>query len=131
MKILHMLRFTTAARALMLGSALLLVLGGCASTPVPTSQMAVAEASVQNANSSNTSEHAPGELQIAIAKLASARDAMSRKDYVEARRLAEQAELDARVAQVRAQSVSARKAAQESQEAARVLREELNRNTYN
>lgn|SRR5690606_6413300 len=131
MKILHMLRFTSAARALMLGSAILLVLGGCASTPVPVSQMAVAEASVQSANSSNTSEHAPGELQIAIAKLASARAAMSRKDYVEARRLAEQAELDARVAQVRAQSVSARKAAQESQEAARVLREELNRNTYN
>lgn len=131
MKNLHMLRFKKAARTPLLGSALLLVLAGCASTPAPTSQMAVAEAAVATAKSSNTSEHAPGELQVAIAKLTSARDALARKDYDAARRYAEQAELDARVAQVRAQSVSARKAAQESQEAARVLREELNRNTYN
>lgn len=109
-------------------ASLLALFVGCASTPAPNPQMAVAEAAVQAANSSNTSEHAPRELQIAISKLASARQAYERKDYVEAHKLAEQAELDAQVAMVRAQAVSATKAAQESGEAARVLREEINRN---
>lgn len=107
----------------------LVVLGGCASTPPPTQQMAVAEATVKHANTNSTNENAAGELQIAIAKLANARDAMTSKDYRRAGQLAEQAELDAQVAELHAQSTSSRKAAQESQDAARVLREEINRKT--
>jgi len=51
-------------------------LGGCASTPVSVEKMAVAESAVQRANTSATSENAAGELQIAVAKLASARQAV-------------------------------------------------------
>ncbi len=123
---LHM--FRSPATALALASSLV-VLGGCASMPAPTEQMAVAEASVQRANTSSTSENAAGELQIAIAKLASARQAVTDKNYERARQLAEQAEVDAQVAELHAQSVRSRKAAQESQDAARVLREEINRKT--
>lgn len=115
--------------ALALGSSLLIVLAGCASAPVPKEQMAVAESSVQRANSSGTSENAPAELQIAIAKLASARQAEANKDYPLAKQLAEQADLDAQVAELHAQSVRSRKAAQESRDADRVLREEINRKT--
>src|SRR5690606_36130719 len=118
----------SAVRTFTLTALFALVMAGCSSTPAPDSKMAVAEAAVQNANNSNTSEHAPRELQVAISKLASARQAYERKDYIEAHKLAEQAELDAQVATVRAQSVSATKAAAESEEAARVLREEINRN---
>lgn len=102
---------------------------GCASTPAPVEKMAVAESAVQRANTSGTSENAAGELQIAVAKLASARQAVNNKDYDRARQLAEQAEVDAQVAELHAQSVRSRKAAQESQDAARVLREEINRKT--
>lgn len=118
-----------AMLALALASPLAGVLGGCASTPVPSAQMAVAEASVQQANSNSTRENAPAELQIAIDKLASARQAMTRKDYELAGQLAEQAHVDAQVAEMHAQSARSRKAAQESQEAARALSEEANRKT--
>ena len=102
-------------------------LAGCASTPVYTEQMAVAESAVQRASTSSTSESAAGELQIAVAKLTSARQAVTNKDFERARQLAEEAEVDAQVAELHAQSTRSRKAAQESQEAARVLREEINR----
>ncbi|MDN3923268.1 DUF4398 domain-containing protein [Roseateles violae] len=104
-------------------------LGACASTPAPKTEMAVAEAAVKNATTTNTSENAPLELQKATAKLASAQQAMAKKDYERARELAQQAQVDAQVAELHAQSVRSRKAAQESQDAARVLDEELSRKT--
>lgn len=107
----------------------LLVLGGCASTPAPSEQMAVAEAAVQRASTTSTSETAAVELKVATNKLAGARQAMASKDYELARRLAEQAEVDAELADVRAQAARTRVAAQESQDAARVLREETDRKT--
>lgn len=110
-------------------SATLLMLGGCAGTPPPVQKMAAAEATVKHADTKNTHENAAGELQIAIAKLDSAKEAMARKDYLRAGQLAEQAELDAQLAELHAQSTVSRKAAQESQDAARVLREEINRKT--
>lgn len=110
-------------------SALILVvaLSGCASAPVPSERLAVAEAAVQRANSRSTSESAPAELQIAIAKLASARQAVNSEDYELAAQLAEQAEVDAQVAELHAQLVRSRIAAEESQKAAQILREETNR----
>lgn len=66
-------------------------LGGCASTPVPTTEMAVAEAAVKRASTSSTSENAPAELQLATDKLASARQAVASKDYERARQLADEA----------------------------------------
>jgi hypothetical protein len=123
---------TTRARILPLALTLaagLVVLGGCASTPAPTEQIAVAEAAVQRASTTSTSDNAAAELKVATNKLASARQAMASKDYELARRLAEQAEVDAEVADLRAQAARSRLAAQESQDASRVLLEETNRKT--
>ena len=114
---------------LAVASATAFMLAGCASTPVPSARIAVAEAAVQSASTSNTRQGAPGELQIAIAKLASAHQAVASKDYVRAGQLADEAQVDAQVAQLHAQSADSRKAAQESQDAARVLREEISRKT--
>ena len=102
-------------------------LGGCASTPVPTTELAVAEAAVKRASTSSTSENAPAELQLATDKLASARQAVASKDYERARQLADEAQVDAQVAELRAQSNRSRKAATESHDAARALGEELPR----
>ncbi len=115
------------ALALMLTSALAFAIAGCSSTHIPTEKMAVAEAAVQRANTSSTSENAAAELQLAKDTLTNARKAMNDKDYKLAGQLAEEAEVDAQVAVLHAESVRSQKAAQESQDAARVLREELNR----
>ena len=112
-----------------LAASLLITVGSFAGTPVSAEQMAVAEAAIQHANTSSTSENAPAELQIAIAKLASARQAVTNHDYDRAKQLAAEVEVDAQVAELRAQAARSRKAAQESQDAARVLREEINRKT--
>lgn len=107
----------------------LCLLAACASVPAPSAQMAVAEAAVQRASTSSTSENASRELQIATSKLDKARLALAAKDFERAGQLAEQAELDAQVAELHAQSARSRKAAQESKDAASALREEINRKT--
>jgi Domain of unknown function (DUF4398) len=109
--------------------ALGLLLAGCASAPPPNEQMAVAEAAVARASTTSTTESAGPELRVAVAKLASARTALAAGEPLVARRLAEQATLDAQVAELHAQTVRSRKSAQESEDAARVLREEINRKT--
>lgn len=121
--------FADLARPLFLAFVLLITMFmvACASTPVPNAKMAVAEAAVKHASSTDTSEHAPGQLQVAIAKLASAQDAFARKDYALAYRRADEAELDAQVAIVHARAVRATKSAKETQDAARVLRDEIDR----
>ena len=126
MKTSPLMRVRVGLPALAAGATLLL-LTACASAPVSVEQMAVAEASVQSASSTNTSADAPRELQVATSKLAAAREAVQRKDYERGRQLAEQAEVDARVAELHAQTVRAQRAATESQDAARVLAEEVTR----
>ena len=104
-------------------------LGGCASTPPPLQEMAVAEAAVQRASTTSTSETAAAELGVAVAKLASARSALAAGNADAARRLANEATLDAQVAEMHAQAARSTRAARESDDAARVLREEINRKT--
>lgn len=116
-------------RLLPLAAMLAALLGACASAPVPTAEMAVAEAAVARAGSQATREAAGTELRIATDKLALARSATASGDQDRARRLAEQVVLDAQVAELHAQSVRSRKAAQESEDAARALRDEINRKT--
>jgi predicted component of type VI protein secretion system len=103
-----------------------IMLAACSSTQPPLAAMAVAESAVQRANTADTRTAAPGELQIAIAKLTAAQSAMDRKDYELAYQLALQTQVDAELAQARAQAVTADIAAQESQAAARALRTEVN-----
>ena len=105
----------------------LTTLTGCASPPAPVEQLAVAEAAVQRASTASTTEMAAPELRVATDKLDAARSAMADDDRDRARRLAEQAEVDALVAEMQAQARRSVKAAQETQDAARVLREEMDR----
>ncbi len=121
---MNTLRFVPTSVALVLSLALL---GGCVSTPAPSEQMVVAETAVQHANTSSTSENAAPELQIAMAKLASAKLAEEKKAYLLANQLADEAVVDAQVAELHAQSERSRKAAEESQDAALALSKEMNR----
>jgi type IV pilus biogenesis protein CpaD/CtpE len=77
--------------------ALATALAACASTSPPNEQIATARAAVSQAQPVAVREGGP-ELGIAQAKLERAEEAMQRGDYVSARILAEQAEVDARYA---------------------------------
>lgn len=110
-------------------AAAVLFMAGCASTSAPTEQMAVSRAAVSNAMSAGGNQFAPVQTRSALEKMASAERAMADKDYELALRLAEQAEVDAKLAAEMARSAQAQKAADALQEDIRVLREELERQT--
>ena len=102
-------------------------MAGCASTPPPLEQMAVSRAEVSNANSAGGNEFAPIQLKSAMEKMDAAERAMTEKNYVLARQLAEQAQVDAQLAGAIARSAKAQKAADALQEDSRVLRKEIDR----
>lgn len=110
------------------------VLAGCASTPVPTSEIAVSKTALESAMSAGGAEFAPVELKMAQDKLARAEKLVADKDndrYEEARRLAIEASVDAKAAETRALTAKSEKSLQESQEGRRALQEEMQRQQPN
>ena len=104
-----------------------LTLPGCASTgDMPREEMAVARAAVDRASGPAAAE-APIEVSLAREKLERANAAVARKDYDEAKRLAEKAEADANLAEAKSHSVRSDRALGEVREGIRQLREELAR----
>jgi len=103
------------------------VIAGCASMPPPTEQIAVSRSAIANAVSAGGSEYAPMEMRTAQEKMDRADRAMDKKDYDEARSLAEEAQTDARLAEKKAQAGKAEKAAVVMKDDNRVLREEIDR----
>jgi len=103
-----------------------LFIAGCASTP-PIEQMTIAKVAVDNATSAGGNEFAPLPLKSALEKMDAAERAMAAEDYVLARQLAEQAQVDAQLAAATARSAKAQKAASALQEDNRVLRQEIER----
>jgi uncharacterized protein YaiL (DUF2058 family) len=74
------------------------VLLGCASDPAPTEQLRLTEQALVQARSAGATEQTPA-LALAEQHLTAAVAAMKDESYREARRLAEKAELDARLAE--------------------------------
>ena len=109
--------------------ALLLGMAGCSTVPTPpVEQMAVSRSAVERVSSSpNVADSAPVEMQQARQKLERAQRAMNDKDYALARRMAEEADVDARVAEARASSARGERALKEVQESIRALQDEINR----
>lgn len=84
-----------------------LVLAGCAHSPAPDTQMSLATASLLRARQAEAERFAPVEMGVARDKLHRATVALIAKDHDGARRLAEQAHLDALLALVRTESAQA------------------------
>lgn len=103
------------------------LMAGCASTSAPTEQMAVSRAAVSNAMGAGGNQYAPLQFRAASEKLEAAERAMAAKDYELALRLAEQAEVDARLSAEMARSAKAQQAADALQEDVRILRQEIER----
>ena len=116
---------SASGRMLALGG--IAVLTACASVPPPTEQMAVSRAAVTDAQGAGAYDFAPVEMRTANEKLTRATTAMNQKDYVTARRLAEQAEVDARLAAATANSAKAQRALDEVQASIRTLQNEISR----
>jgi hypothetical protein len=89
--------------------------------------MAVSRSALANATSAGGAEYAPVEMRAAQEKMDRASRAMDKEEYENARRLAEEAQADARLAEKKAQSAKAQVAAGVTQDDLRVLREEINR----
>lgn len=102
---------------------------GCANRSAPTAQMAVSRAAVSNAMSAGGNQFAPVQTKSALDKMDAAERALAEKDYERALRLAEQAEVDAKLAAETARSARAQQAADALQEDIRVLRQEIDRQT--
>ncbi|MBC3950479.1 MULTISPECIES: DUF4398 domain-containing protein [Pseudomonas] len=107
--------------ALALGASF--VLAGCAGNP-PTEQYAVSQSAVNSAVSAGGTEFSAVEMKSAQDKLKKAELAMQEQKYDEARRLAEQAEWDARVAERKSQAAKAERAVQDARQGVNELREE-------
>lgn len=107
--------------ALAIGSSVLLA--GCAGNP-PSEQMAVTKSAVNEAVSSGGVEFAPVQTRSAQDKLKQAELELVSKNYEEAKRLAEQAEWDARVATRKTQAAKADRALQDAQQGIEELRQE-------
>lgn len=100
-----------------------LLLAGCAGNP-PTTELAVASQAINAADTAGSTEHAPTEIRSARDKLAAAEKASDDKEYDKARRLAQQAEWDARVAERKTQAEKTKKALRDAREGVQDLREE-------
>ncbi|MBU1331801.1 MAG: DUF4398 domain-containing protein [Gammaproteobacteria bacterium] len=112
--------------ALLIGSSV--ILAGCAGNP-PTEQFAVTQSAVNSAVSAGATEYAAVEMQSARDKLKQAELAMHDEDYEKAKRLAEQAEWDARVAERKAEAAKAERAVQDANQGIEELRQEGMRST--
>ena len=103
-------------------------LAACASAPPPTEQMAVARSTVDRvAAAPAVATMAPADLQRARDKLLQAEAAMTAKDYETARRLAAEAEVDARVAETRADASRNAANLAQVQDGIRALQDEISR----
>jgi hypothetical protein len=87
---------------------------GCTVQP-PKDSIAAADLAVKQALNSNASESAPLDLRLAVDKLDRAKVAMSQNDNTLARRLAEEALVDAQVAEAKTGSDEARRTVIEAQ----------------
>lgn len=110
-------------------SALLFLLTGCASAPIPTEQFAVSQAAIESATSAGATEYAPLEIKTARDKMSAAQRAITDKKYPAAAALAEEAAVDAKLAQTKAESEKANKSVSDIQDNLRILLDEIERNS--
>jgi hypothetical protein len=123
--------FALLSRSARLGAIVVaaVTMTACAtSRNAPKAELATAESAVERATAAPAvATTAAVEMQSARDKLARAQRAMDNKDYDEARRYAEQAEVDARLAESKAAATQSQQALRELQESIRALNTEIDR----
>jgi hypothetical protein len=110
-----------------LAAVLALTLGACASQPLPTDQLALAEQAIRDAERAGAVEAAPVEMRNAREKLAAAQRAAGEREVVTTTRLAEQAQVDAQLAEATARAAKSSRAVTELEDSLRALQREAQR----
>lgn len=107
---------------------LLLLGAGCASSgKPPVAEITAARASITQAESVGAVQQAPVDLLAAREKLGRAEAAVRDKRYLQARQLADEAQVDAEVAERRTRAMKAQQAVAELERSNQLLREEIER----
>jgi hypothetical protein len=111
--------------ALVMGT--LLATGCAGNSTIPSEKIASAEKALSEARESSaaTGGEAAPELKNAEYKLGEAKDAMKKKEYENASRLADSATVDVELAQAEASTAKSKKAAEEMRESIKSLQREL------
>ena len=94
----------------------------CASVPEPKGELANADLALRKSEAVNAAEVAPLDARMAREKLEKARVEMGEEKYQSARRLAQQAEVDALVAEAKARSTRVQNQTQELRDEVEKLR---------
>ncbi|WP_297796084.1 DUF4398 domain-containing protein [uncultured Marinobacter sp.] len=103
-----------------------LVMGGCASSGErPDAQLQTAEASIQQAVSSDARDFEPVLLNQAQNRVADAEELIEQEKYIEAERLLEKASVDAQLAGARSESTKAEQAVEEINRSIESLRNRI------
>ncbi len=113
------------ASALLVCSAL--GLGACSSVSPPQGVLSQAELAVSEAGSSRAPQLAPTELNQARTRLDAAKRAMEAERYLEARRQAEKALVDAQFAEAKSEAEADKRVVQELQKSIDALQQEAER----
>jgi hypothetical protein len=106
-------------------SALLTLVGACATTPPDPSILDNARNAIAQAEAAEAEEYAPIELRYARERLAAAEVALNNERPDEARRLSEQAEIEAQLALARTRAALARAELQRKQDDLDQIRNDL------
>jgi hypothetical protein len=107
-----------------------LIVTACAAAPVPpTQELQAAQTAIESAEQARVADYASPELGEARDKLIAANAAVQREEMANARRLAEQAQVDAQLALARSQAAKARLVNEEMRDSTNSLKVEMQRNT--
>jgi hypothetical protein len=109
---------------------LLLSLAGltACSSPPPDQELQAAEMSITNAENARVADYASPELGQARDKLAAAKAAVSEGNMMNAKRLAEQAQIDAQLATAKASAAKAAAVNTDMKNSTETLKSEMDRN---
>lgn len=105
-----------------------MVMVGCATQKVSyIESITSADLSVKAAENNNAALYAPMELKLARDKVDAAKEAVEKEEFVKAKRLADEAIMDAKLAEAKAASEKTKKITQEMRDSIETLRREIDR----
>jgi septal ring factor EnvC (AmiA/AmiB activator) len=104
------------------------ILGVCAYNGTLSAQkISAGDRAIMDAKISSASLNAPAELNMAEGKMVQAREALAKKEYEKAARLAEQASIDAEYARTKAATAKTKNTVEEMRKNIDALRQEIER----
>jgi len=105
----------------------ILLITGCSSVPKPVGEIAGAKAKIEAAETNEAGEFAPVEFDRAKSKLRGAQKAIEEDENLKAKRLANEAQSDAKLATMKASSTRAKRATEEMRQTVEGMKSEIER----